>query len=86
MLSITSLGGGLICAGITNKAAAEHDKQVLYYKEKLRDIDDKLEELHILRDKDGRSEGEIEFYNRMIAKKEFKRDEILSKIRTIETL
>lgn len=86
MLSITSLGGGLICAGITNKAASEHDKQVLFYKEKLRDIDDKLEELYILRDKDDRSEGEIEFYNRMIAKKEFRRDDILSKMRSIETL
>jgi len=86
MLSITSLGGGLICAGITNKAATEHDKQVLFYKEKLRDIDDKLEEFNILRDKCDRSEGEIEFYNLMIAKKEFRRDEILSKIRNVETL
>ncbi|MGL6539521.1 hypothetical protein [Aeromonas hydrophila] len=86
MMSIASLGGGLISAGITNKATVEHNKQVLLYKEMLESLEDELSELYISRDKVDQSEEQKEFYNRMIAKKEFRRNEILSKMRNVETL
>ncbi|ELI6420928.1 hypothetical protein RRM51_000287 [Aeromonas veronii] len=84
MLSIAALGGGLISAGMSNKATIEHNKELNSYKERLRCIEDDIESLRTLLNADHVNDGEKEIHIRMISIKEFKKDELISKIKELE--
>ncbi|MFM5696314.1 hypothetical protein ACET6X_01065 [Aeromonas veronii] len=82
MLSIASLGGGLISSGLVNKAQIAHERHIKSQRERLGDIDARIQKIYnlIQENKDVWSQEEIDYHRQSAIRQELKKIMLSSKI------